>query len=92
MVHLPDPRVPFGGVGTSGMERRHARRSFDTFSTSRGSRGSFHFDVYRRYPPCGNARKPVQRLARYLARATHRVSGTLPPEGNPGAAGAGDRI
>ena len=32
MVHLTNSKLPFGGVGNSGMGRYHGRDSFDTFS------------------------------------------------------------
>lgn len=32
IIHVADPRVPFGGVGTSGVGSYHGRRSFETFS------------------------------------------------------------
>ncbi len=32
MMHLVNPKLPFGGVGNSGMGSYHGRRSFETFS------------------------------------------------------------
>ncbi|HDA2031305.1 TPA: aldehyde dehydrogenase [Staphylococcus aureus] len=32
LMHLANPKLPFGGVGASGMERYHGKYSFDTFT------------------------------------------------------------
>ena len=32
LMHLANPKLPFGGVGTSGMGRYHGKYSFDTFT------------------------------------------------------------
>lgn len=67
MVHYSNPRLPFGGIGTSGFGRYHGRWSFDTFSNMKAVvNRSFHFDIYLRYPPYKNAQKLAQRLLRYV--------------------------
>lgn len=55
MVHLTNPRLPFGGVGYSGMGRYHGKSSFDTFSHHRSILAkSTWLDIPLRYPPyCG---------------------------------------
>ena len=52
VVHLANPRLPFGGVGASGMGRYHGRYSFDAFSHLKGVvRASTRLDLPVRYPP-----------------------------------------
>lgn len=52
MLHLANPRMPFGGVGASGMGSYHGKKSFDTFTHQRSV---FHqsgkLDVPIRYMP-----------------------------------------
>jgi aldehyde dehydrogenase (NAD+) len=67
MVHYSNPRLPFGGIGTSGFGRYHGRWSFDTFSNMKAVVDrSFHFDIYLRYPPYRNAQKLAQKLLRFV--------------------------
>ena len=52
ILHLTNPRLPFGGVGNSGMGRYHGRYSFDAFSHRRGVVESpARPDLPLRYPP-----------------------------------------
>jgi len=52
MLHLTNPRLPFGGVGYSGMGMYHGKHSFDTFSHHRSILAkSTWLDVPLRYPP-----------------------------------------
>lgn len=52
VMHLAVPKLPFGGVGASGMGAYHGRASFDTFSHARAVlTKSEHLDVPLRYPP-----------------------------------------
>lgn len=56
VVHIAASRLPFGGVGASGMGRYHGRFSFDTFSNLRGTLLSpRRFDLPLRYPPYGRS-------------------------------------
>jgi aldehyde dehydrogenase (NAD+) len=51
-MHLANPELPFGGVGTSGMGAYHGRASFDTFSHARSVLTKTEYlDVPLRYPP-----------------------------------------
>lgn len=55
MVHLTNPRMPFGGVGNSGMGAYHGIHSFNTFSHHRSILAkSAWLDVPLRYPPYRN--------------------------------------
>ncbi|NLO10683.1 MAG: aldehyde dehydrogenase [Clostridiales bacterium] len=52
IMHLANPRLPFGGVGASGMGSYHGRRSFETFSHYRSIfRQSTKIDIPLRYMP-----------------------------------------
>lgn len=52
ILHLTNPRLPFGGVGNSGMGRYHGKYSFDTFSHVKGVlQSSSRVDMPVRYPP-----------------------------------------
>ena len=58
MVHLTNPRMPFGGVGNSGMGAYHGRHSFNTFSHHRSILAkSTRLDIPLRYPPYGTGLK-----------------------------------
>ncbi|MFQ5697985.1 MAG: aldehyde dehydrogenase family protein [Myxococcota bacterium] len=54
IVHITDPRLPFGGVGASGTGAYHGRHSFETFSHRRAvvTRG-VRIDPSLLYPPYG---------------------------------------
>ena len=52
ILHVADPALPFGGIGTSGTGRYHGRASFETFSNIRSVLVSpRRFDISLRYPP-----------------------------------------
>lgn len=52
IVHLANPRLPFGGVGMSGVGKYHGKASFELFSNLRSVVKSFtFFDNRFRYPP-----------------------------------------
>ncbi len=52
IMHVSSPRLPFGGVGMSGMGRYHGRMSFETFSNPRSVLiKSPTFELPLRYPP-----------------------------------------
>jgi aldehyde dehydrogenase (NAD+) len=52
LVHLANPNLPFGGVGTSGIGSYHGKRSFDTFTHYKSiyQQGT-SVDIPLRYPP-----------------------------------------
>ncbi len=64
VMHLLNPRLPFGGLGESGMGACHGRAGFDTFSHRRSvlRRGTRRDPAFR-YPP---ARIPLRWLKRLL--------------------------
>ncbi len=52
VIHMPEPELPFGGVGASGMGHYHGEFSFKTFTHAKGVlKKSFWFDVPVRYAP-----------------------------------------
>jgi aldehyde dehydrogenase (NAD+) len=52
LVHLVNPRLPFGGVGNSGMGRYHGKYSFEVFSHYKSVLNtSTMIDISLRYPP-----------------------------------------
>ena len=58
MLHLTNHRLPFGGVGNSGMGSYHGKRSFDTFSHHRSILAKTTlFDIPLRYAPYKNKLK-----------------------------------
>lgn len=63
IVHLVPPRLPFGGVGNSGMGQYHGKASFDTFSHIKSvlTRGTA-IDVPVRYPPYGTKLSLLEKL------------------------------
>jgi len=52
VVHLANPSLPFGGVGSSGIGSYHGKKSFDTFTHYKSilKQGSL-VDIPFRYPP-----------------------------------------
>jgi len=56
-------RLPFGGVGESGLGKYHGKASFDTFSHVRSIvKSGFLFDVPLRYPPYKDHLKWLRRF------------------------------
>lgn len=58
IMHVMEPRIPFGGRGSSGTGAYHGRFGFDAFShmkgvarTRQGRASSFRFPPYRALPP-----------------------------------------
>lgn len=52
LIHFANPRLPFGGVGNSGMGTYHGKFGFDAFSHQKGiMKNSFLIDNPFRYPP-----------------------------------------
>jgi len=64
LLHLANPKLPFGGVGPSGMGAYHGHHTFETFSHRKSVlRRGFRFDPKLMYPPY-SARKT--RLAKKM--------------------------
>lgn len=57
VVHLANPNLPFGGIGTSGMGMYHGKFSFDAFSHKKSVlRKPFALDATMRYAPYTQAK------------------------------------
>ena len=65
--HLVNNRLPFGGVGTSGMGAYHGKLSFDTFSHKKAivKRGTW-LDLSLRYAPYKDKLKTIQKMFKWL--------------------------
>ena len=65
VVHLSSNRLPFGGVGQSGMGRYHGKYSFDTFTHEKAVvLKGFRLDVQMRYPPY--SKKKLNLIKKFL--------------------------
>ena len=54
LIHLANPKLPFGGVGRSGFGNYHGKFGFDTFSHQKAMMfNSFWPDIPFRYAPFG---------------------------------------
>lgn len=52
VIHLANPHLPFGGVGTSGIGSYHGKKSFDTFTHYKSVlKQELKLDIPLRYPP-----------------------------------------
>ena len=65
VIHLASSRLPFGGVGQSGMGRYHGKYSFDTFTHEKAvvMKGSW-LDIQMRYPPF--SKKKLNLIKKFL--------------------------
>ncbi|GAA0180369.1 aldehyde dehydrogenase [Clostridium sediminicola] len=61
--HLISPKVPFGGVGNSGIGTYHGKYSFDTFSHKKSIlKKSTRFDIKLIYPPYKNRLNIIKKV------------------------------
>lgn len=67
VVHFSNKRLPFGGVGNSGMGAYHGRLSFDTFSHKKGivKKGNW-LDLPMRYAPYKDKLKTIKKLLKWI--------------------------
>lgn len=65
LIHVSAPRLPFGGVGNSGMGSYHGRKSFETFSHTRNmvEKASW-VDLEMRYLP--GTKKHFKAIRRFI--------------------------
>ncbi len=63
IMHLTNPHLPFGGVGSSGMGSYHGKKSFDTFTHYKSIiKRSDIVDPNFRYPPYKGKLKTVKKF------------------------------
>ncbi|RDI56165.1 aldehyde dehydrogenase [Flavobacterium glaciei] len=67
VIHLVNNRLPFGGVGNSGMGAYHGKLSFDIFSHKKSivKRGTW-LDLPLRYAPYKDKLKTIQKVLKWL--------------------------
>ncbi|MDF9795609.1 aldehyde dehydrogenase (NAD+) [Catalinimonas alkaloidigena] len=63
IVHLSNPNLPFGGIGSSGYDAYHGKHSFDTFTHKKSimRRGTW-IDLPVRYAPYTKHKKKLAKL------------------------------
>lgn len=64
IVHLTDPRLPFGGVGNSGMGACHGKAGFDAFTHQKSVLKKGRLDLPLRYPPYGEDK--LRKLKKFM--------------------------
>lgn len=67
VIHFSNHRLPFGGVGESGIGAYHGRYGFDTFSHKKGivKKGNW-LDIPLRYAPYKGKLKPLKTMLKWL--------------------------
>ena len=67
VIHLANNRLPFGGVGNSGMGAYHGKLSFDIFSHKKAivKKGTW-LDLQMRYAPYKDKLKTIQKVLKWL--------------------------
>ncbi|MFV8392046.1 aldehyde dehydrogenase [Flavobacterium sp. LB2P6] len=67
VIHLANNRLPFGGVGNSGMGAYHGKLSFDVFSHKKAivKKGTW-LDLQMRYAPYKDKLKTIQKVLKWL--------------------------
>lgn len=67
IIHLVNPRLPFGGVGHSGMGAYHGKLSFDTFSHQKSIvKKANWLDLPMRYAPYDDKLKTIRKLLKWI--------------------------
>ena len=68
IIHFSNHRLPFGGVGESGIGAYHGRNGFDTFSHKKGvvKKGNW-LDIPLRYAPYKGKLKPLKTMLKWLS-------------------------
>ncbi|MFI0429241.1 aldehyde dehydrogenase [Mariniflexile sp. HMF6888] len=68
LIHFGNHRLPFGGVGASGMGIYHGKYGFDTFTHSKAiiKRGNW-MDPSLRYPPYNGKRNLIKKLFKFFS-------------------------
>ncbi len=67
LIHFGNHRLPFGGIGASGMGSHHGKHGFDTFTHEKSivKRGNW-FDPSFRYPPYKGKMSLLKKVFKYF--------------------------
>ena len=66
--HIMNNKLPFGGVGDSGMGAYHGKASFDTFSHRKSVlKRSFFVDPQMKYPPYKTPLKYLKKVLKFIS-------------------------
>lgn len=66
VVHFINDRLPFGGVGESGIGKYHGKASFDTFTHNKGMVTRYNWlDISIRYAPYAGKLKKLRTLLKF---------------------------
>lgn len=67
VVHFSNRRLPFGGVGSSGIGAYHGKLSFDTFSHKKAIvKKANWLDIPFRYAPYNNKLKMIKKILKWI--------------------------
>lgn len=67
VLHFVNPKLPFGGVGTSGMGAYHGKRSFDTFTHQKSITRHYNWlDIPIRYAPYKGKLGLIKKVIKWL--------------------------
>lgn len=67
VIHFANKRLPFGGVGHSGIGAYHGKLSFDTFSHSKAIvKKGFWLDIPMRYAPYQDKLLLIKKLLKWI--------------------------
>ncbi|MDD2621398.1 MAG: aldehyde dehydrogenase family protein, partial [Syntrophomonadaceae bacterium] len=67
LSHISSPKLPFGGVGTSGMGSYHGQASFEVFSHNKSVlTQTLLFDILVKYPPYKITLKQIKKLFKLI--------------------------
>jgi aldehyde dehydrogenase (NAD+) len=67
IIHFSNNRLPFGGVGHSGIGAYHGKLSFDTFSHKKAIvKKGLWLDIPLRYAPYGNKLKNLKKILKWM--------------------------
>ena len=67
IIHFTNDKLPFGGVGNSGMGAYHGKYSYDVFTHAKPVvKRSFWFDLPQRYAPYPKSLKSLKFLLKKL--------------------------
>ncbi|MCY1487737.1 Aldehyde dehydrogenase [compost metagenome] len=67
VVHFSNKRLPFGGVGSSGIGAYHGKKSYETFSHQKSIvKKATWLDIPLRYAPYNNKLKMIRKLLKWF--------------------------